>query len=110
MIKLAAVLLGGFFVLPAFAQDACPNLGAGSLTADDLVKQAAANGDTLADNVAIKAGLFDHIVVDVDTNGVWLWFIGGDCVVGKPMFMGPLPSAAGPPKPKLQGSGLEIGA
>jgi hypothetical protein len=99
---LAAALVAACLVTPAFAQDC--------ITSDALVAKLKADGDTIAGTVAIPGAHLDHIIIDLDANGSWLWAIKGGCVVGRPIGIGdPAPDSAPQSKPTVHGSGMEIG-
>jgi hypothetical protein len=106
----AGLALACLVTSPVFAADDCPDLGVGPLPADVLLSQAKATGDTIADDVSIKDADINRIIVDVDAKGTWIWFLKDGCVVAVPVLLGHAGASPVPAKPKLQGSGLEIGA
>lgn len=108
MLRLLTAAFGlACFVLPAFAQDACP-----MTVADFLEQTAAPPAAVVADDVKVKASTFDEAIIVQYHGHEFIRFAKASCMVAGPLLLGALPDAAPatPPKPRLQGSGLEIGA
>jgi hypothetical protein len=108
MLKLLAGLALACLVTPAIAQNA-----ACAVPVAPMLAQMATDANTsVLDDVKVKAALFDEIIVVRYKGREFLWFAQAGCVVASPLLAGPIPGEAQPEpaKPKLQGSGLEIGA
>lgn len=99
MLKLFAGLALACLVTPAFAQE-CTKM-------DDVIAMLKSHGNTIAADIALPGDVSDRLVIVVTAEKIILLGGKAGCFVAGPI---PLDDVADPNKPKLQGSGLEIGA
>ena len=96
-----AALWAAFLSLPALAGD-CPAIEVGAralppMSAEALLKGIAGAGDSLLADVPVPGRAhLDRLVVSADAGGIWLWVLGGGCVLGAPLFLADPPAGAAP--------------